>query len=179
MRDSTAFVRDTEPPRRELFAHCYRMLAGRSSARTWLYQIATRCLPDAPGQARTAGTAIRPLRSRAEPAGTGGSRRSRRLRGSGHARHYHRVGEARRGSPAGRRACYSCATSSLGHQATGACWPPALTGIPQQASVSWHYALTAGERDRAIALGAQAVTPAEVTKIEQQRAAVLGVIYRT
>jgi hypothetical protein len=56
--------------------------------------------------------------------------------------------------------------------------PGPLVGV-QQVSVSWHYTLTAGERDRAVALGAQAITPAEVTKIEQQRAAVLGVIYRT
>jgi hypothetical protein len=53
-----------------------------------------------------------------------------------------------------------------------------LVGV-QQVSVSWHYVLTAGERDRAIALGAQAIAPAEVTKIEQQRAATLGVIDRT
>ena len=49
----------------------------------------------------------------------------------------------------------------------------------QRVSVSWHYTVTAGERDRAIALGAQAITPPEVTKIEQQRAAMLGVIDRT
>ena len=53
--------------------------------------------------------------------------------------------------------------------------PGKLIG-PLQVSVSWHYTVTASEHDRAIELGAQAITPREVTKIEQQRAAEQGII---
>jgi RNA polymerase sigma-70 factor, ECF subfamily len=77
MPDRAEFVEQAEPFRRELLAHCYRLLGsfqdaedlvqetylrawrsyggfeGRSSVRTWLYQIATnRCLTELAGRGR-------------------------------------------------------------------------------------------------------------------------------
>jgi len=53
--------------------------------------------------------------------------------------------------------------------------PGSLVG-PQQVSVSWQITVTAGQRDRAIELGAHPITQREATKIERQRAAELGII---
>ena len=51
--------------------------------------------------------------------------------------------------------------------------PGTPTG-PQQVSVTGHYDVTEGERDRAVALGAQLITPREEDKRERRRAAELG-----
>lgn len=53
--------------------------------------------------------------------------------------------------------------------------PGSLVG-PQQVPVSWHYIVTAGQRERAIELGAHAITPRQAAKIERQRVAEPGVI---
>jgi Protein of unknown function (DUF4031) len=53
---------------------------------------------------------------------------------------------------------------------------PGTPDEPQQVSVSWHYTVTASEHDRAIELGAQPTTQREVTEMERQRAAELGVL---
>jgi len=45
---------------------------------------------------------------------------------------------------------------------------------PQQELVTRHYLLTEGQRDRAVELGAQVITPREADKMERQRAAMRG-----
>ena len=50
--------------------------------------------------------------------------------------------------------------------------PGSPVGAREQ--VTRHYTLTEGERDRAIELGAQAITAREADKMEQQRAAMRG-----
>jgi hypothetical protein len=51
--------------------------------------------------------------------------------------------------------------------------PGTPTG-PKQVPVAGHYDLPQGQRDRAVALGAQTITPREADRMERQRAAGLG-----
>ena len=51
---------------------------------------------------------------------------------------------------------------------------PGTSAGSHHKSVAGHYDVTLGERDRAVALGAQPITPHEADKMEQQRAAGLG-----
>jgi hypothetical protein len=51
---------------------------------------------------------------------------------------------------------------------------PGIPAAPRQAAVAAHYALTEGERDRAIALGAMSITSREAARMERQWAAGLG-----
>jgi hypothetical protein len=53
--------------------------------------------------------------------------------------------------------------------------PGELVG-PLQVSVTWHYTVTSAERDRAVLLGAQAISSRDVAKIEQPRAAEAGAV---
>lgn len=51
---------------------------------------------------------------------------------------------------------------------------PGIEAGPRQAPVAGHYDVTSGERDQAVALGAQVITPREADRMERQRAAGLG-----
>ena len=51
---------------------------------------------------------------------------------------------------------------------------PGIPAAPRQAPVAAHYAVTEGERDRAIALGVQSITAREAAKMERNWAAGLG-----
>jgi hypothetical protein len=48
---------------------------------------------------------------------------------------------------------------------------PGTQALPHQEPVAAHYDVTRGERDRAVALGARVITPAEADRMERQRAA--------
>jgi Protein of unknown function (DUF4031) len=46
---------------------------------------------------------------------------------------------------------------------------PGTPAAPRQVAKAGHYDVTLGERDRAVALGAQPITPGEAERMEQQR----------
>jgi hypothetical protein len=51
---------------------------------------------------------------------------------------------------------------------------PGTQALPHQVPAAAHYDVTLGERDRAVALGARAITPKQADTIERQRASGLG-----
>jgi len=51
---------------------------------------------------------------------------------------------------------------------------PGTPAGPRQGPVAAHYDITLGEHDRAVALGAQPITPREADGMERRRAAGLG-----
>jgi hypothetical protein len=54
---------------------------------------------------------------------------------------------------------------------TSVMFRPGTPAGPGQAPVAGHYDVTSGERDRAVALGAQVITPREADRMDRQRAA--------
>ncbi len=57
---------------------------------------------------------------------------------------------------------------------TRAMFRPAKQALPSQKPEAARYVINIGERDRAVALGAQPITPREADRILQQRASGLG-----
>ncbi len=51
---------------------------------------------------------------------------------------------------------------------------PGIAAAPRQAPVAPHYALTEGERDRAVALGANSITPRQAARMQKNWAAGQG-----
>lgn len=57
---------------------------------------------------------------------------------------------------------------------TRAMFRPGTPAGPRQVPVAAHYDITLGEHDRAVAHGAQPITPRDADRMEQHRAAGLG-----